>query len=64
MRWITKPLGPHWRSLYVRQKKKWIVVGFINMDDGAVEIQRQRVYIPRARIHPYAGHDTRWSWKE
>jgi len=53
-----------WRSLYIRQKKKWLVVGYINMEDGEVRIQRQKVYIRRAANHPYAGVDFRWMWEE
>ena len=59
-----KPLVGHWRSLYIRQKQKWLVIGYIEMETGEVRITRQRVYTPRHADHPYAGLDYRWMWEE
>ena len=56
--------GPHWRSLYARQKQKWIVVGYVNMETGEVRLERQRVYTHRAENHPWAGTYFMWMWKE
>lgn len=61
---MKKPLVGHWRSLYVRQKGRWLVVGYVNMESGEIELQRQRVYTPRAENHPWAGHYMTWSWEE